>query len=63
MAVIRHLRIIGGDRSVTALAPKLLDANIADHALYALEKIPGNAACPSSLVVNATGLLGKRLYL
>ena len=44
MAVIRHLRIIGGDRSVTALAPMLLDVNMADHALYALEKIPGTAA-------------------
>ena len=44
MAVIRHLRIIGGDRSVTALAPMLLDGNMADHALYAVEKIPGTAA-------------------
>jgi HEAT repeat protein len=44
MAVCRHLRLIGGDKSVPVLAKMLAAAETSDMALYALAKIPGQAA-------------------
>jgi HEAT repeat protein len=44
MAVSRHLRLIGSDRSVPVLQGMLLAGDTADMALYALQKIPGSAA-------------------
>jgi len=43
MAVCRHLRIIGGDKSVPVLQSLLQERETADMALYALTKIPGPA--------------------
>jgi HEAT repeat protein len=40
----RELRIVGADASVPVLGKLLLDADLADPARYALEKIPGEAA-------------------
>jgi len=44
MAVCRHLRLIGGDKSVPVLQGMLLDRDMADMALFALQKIPGTTA-------------------
>jgi HEAT repeat protein len=44
MAVCRHLRLIGGDKSVPVLARMLTAPETSDMALYALTKIPGTAA-------------------
>ena len=44
MAVCRHLRLIGGDKSVPILAKMLRTPETSDMALYALAKIPGPAA-------------------
>lgn len=44
MAVCRHLRFIGGDKSVPVLAKMLPSPETSDMALYALAKIPGPAA-------------------
>jgi HEAT repeat protein len=44
MAVCRHLRLIGGDKSVPVLAKMLKAPETSDPALYALAKIPGAAA-------------------
>ena len=44
MAVCRHLRLIGGDKSVPVLAKMLAAPETSDMALYALAKIPGLAA-------------------
>lgn len=44
MAACRHLRLIGGEKSVPVLQGMLLDKDMADMALYALQKIPGTAA-------------------
>lgn len=43
-AVCRHLRIIGGDKSIPVLQSLLGEKETADMALYALTKIPGPAA-------------------
>jgi HEAT repeat protein len=43
MAVCRHLRIIGSDKSVPVLQSLLQERETADMALYALTKIPGPA--------------------
>jgi len=44
MAVCRHLRLIGSDKSVPVLAKMLTAPETSDMALYALTKIPGAAA-------------------
>jgi hypothetical protein len=44
MAVCRHLRLIGGDKSVPVLAKMFTTPETSDMALYALTKIPGAAA-------------------
>lgn len=43
MAVCRHLRLIGSEKSVAVLASMLLDQNAIDPALYALQRIQGVA--------------------
>jgi HEAT repeat protein len=43
MAVCRHLRVIGSDKSIPVLQNMLLAQATADMALYALQKLPGNA--------------------
>ncbi len=73
MAVCRHLRLIGGDKSVPVLAKMLTAPETSDMALYALAKIPGPAAdlaLRTSLgntsgaaqisVINALGVRGSR---
>jgi HEAT repeat protein len=44
MTVCRELRLIGGEKSVPALAKMLLQKDTSDMARYALEKIPGGSA-------------------
>jgi HEAT repeat protein len=43
MAVCRHLRVIGSDKSIPVLQNMLLAKATADMALYALQKLPGSA--------------------
>ena len=73
MAVCRHLRLIGGDKSVPVLAKMLASTDTSDMALYALAKIPGpatdqalRAALASTTgavqisVINTLGVRGAR---
>jgi hypothetical protein len=43
MAVAKHIRTIGSEKTVPALEPLLLDKAMSDTAVYALAKIPGPA--------------------